>query len=36
LFASDGFHPNLKAHALWGERIAALALPLIGSPAHTL
>jgi lysophospholipase L1-like esterase len=36
LFASDGFHPNLKAHTLWGERIAALALPLIGSPAHTL
>jgi lysophospholipase L1-like esterase len=33
LFASDGFHPNLKAHTLWGERIAALALPLIGS-AH--
>ena len=31
LFASDGFHPNLKAHTLWGERIAALALPLIGN-----
>jgi lysophospholipase L1-like esterase len=29
LFASDGFHPNLKAHTLWGEEIAALALPLI-------
>jgi lysophospholipase L1-like esterase len=29
LFASDGFHPNSKAHALWGERLAALALPLI-------
>jgi lysophospholipase L1-like esterase len=36
LFASDGFHPNLKAHTLWGETIAALALPLLGSPAHTL
>jgi lysophospholipase L1-like esterase len=31
LFASDGFHPNLKAHTLWGEEIAALALPLIDS-----
>jgi lysophospholipase L1-like esterase len=31
LFASDGFHPNLLAHRLWGEEIAALALPLIGS-----
>ena len=29
LFASDGFHPNRKAHTLWGERLAALALPLI-------
>ncbi len=29
LFASDGFHPNLQAHTLWGEEIAALALPLI-------
>jgi lysophospholipase L1-like esterase len=29
LFASDGFHPNPKAHAIWGENIAALALPLI-------
>ncbi len=29
LFASDGFHPNLLAHSLWGEEIAALALPLI-------
>jgi lysophospholipase L1-like esterase len=29
LFAADGFHPNLKAHTLWGEEIAALALPLI-------
>src|SRR5262249_35140390 len=27
LFASDGFHPNARAHALWGEEIAALALP---------
>jgi lysophospholipase L1-like esterase len=31
LFASDGFHPNLRAHTLWGEEIAALALPLIGA-----
>jgi lysophospholipase L1-like esterase len=31
LFASDGFHPNLKAHTLWGEEIASLALPLIGA-----
>jgi lysophospholipase L1-like esterase len=30
LFASDGFHPNPRAHSLWGEKIAALALPLIG------
>jgi lysophospholipase L1-like esterase len=29
LFAADGFHPNPKAHAIWGENIAALALPLI-------
>jgi lysophospholipase L1-like esterase len=29
LFASDGFHPNQRAHAVWGEKIAALALPLI-------
>jgi lysophospholipase L1-like esterase len=29
LFASDGFHPNLRAHTLWGEEIAALALPLL-------
>jgi GDSL-like Lipase/Acylhydrolase family len=29
LFAEDGFHPNPRAHALWGERIAALALPLV-------
>jgi lysophospholipase L1-like esterase len=29
LFASDGFHPNLRAHTLWGEEIAVLALPLI-------
>jgi lysophospholipase L1-like esterase len=29
LFAQDGFHPNPRAHALWGERIAALALPLV-------
>jgi lysophospholipase L1-like esterase len=30
LFASDGFHPNSKAHQLWGEKLAALALPLVG------
>jgi lysophospholipase L1-like esterase len=30
LFASDGFHPNRRAHAIWGEEIAALALPLVG------
>jgi lysophospholipase L1-like esterase len=29
LFAADGFHPNQRAHALWGEELAALALPLI-------
>ena len=29
LFACDGFHPNRRAHAIWGEEIAALALPLI-------
>jgi lysophospholipase L1-like esterase len=29
LFARDGFHPNPLAHALWGEKIAALALPLV-------
>ena len=28
LFAPDGFHPNSQAHSLWGEKIAALALPL--------
>jgi lysophospholipase L1-like esterase len=27
LFASDGYHPNSKGHRLWGEKIAALALP---------
>lgn len=32
LFASDGFHPNVQAHALWGEEIAALALPLVQAP----
>jgi lysophospholipase L1-like esterase len=31
LFASDGFHPNQRAHAIWGEEIAALALPLVDS-----
>jgi lysophospholipase L1-like esterase len=29
LFAPDGFHPNSEAHSLWGEKIAALALPLV-------
>ena len=29
LFSSDGFHPNRQAHALWGEEIAVLALPLV-------
>ena len=29
LFASDGFHPNRRAHSLWGEKLAALALPLV-------
>jgi lysophospholipase L1-like esterase len=29
LFASDGYHPNRRAHAIWGEQIAELALPLI-------
>ena len=29
LFAEDGFHPNRQAHALWGEEIATLALPLL-------
>ena len=29
LFAPDGFHPNSQAHSLWGEKIAALALPLV-------
>ena len=30
LFSSDGFHPNTRAHAIWGEEIATLALPLVG------
>jgi lysophospholipase L1-like esterase len=29
LFACDGFHPNRRAHALWGEELATLALPLL-------
>src|SRR5439155_26417509 len=29
LFSSDGFHPNRQVHALWGEEIAVLALPLV-------
>jgi lysophospholipase L1-like esterase len=28
-FAVDGFHTNAQAHALWGEDIAALAMPLL-------
>jgi lysophospholipase L1-like esterase len=32
LFAVDGFHPNTQAHALWGEEIASLALPLLARP----
>ena len=35
LFASDGFHPNARAHGLWGEEIAALALPLLRAGAQT-
>jgi lysophospholipase L1-like esterase len=34
LFASDGFHPNARAHGLWGEEIAALALPLLSAGAQ--
>jgi lysophospholipase L1-like esterase len=30
MFACDGFHPNRRAHAIWGEEIATLALPLVG------
>lgn len=29
LFARDGFHPNRRAHTIWGEEIAALALPFV-------
>lgn len=29
LFAVDGFHPNRQAHAIWGEEIASLAMPLL-------
>jgi hypothetical protein len=29
LFACDGFHPNQRAHTIWGKQLAALALPLI-------
>jgi lysophospholipase L1-like esterase len=31
LFAKDGFHPNARAHCLWGEDLASLALPLLVS-----
>ena len=30
LFSYDGFHPNRRAHAIWGEEIATLALPFVG------
>jgi lysophospholipase L1-like esterase len=36
LFAGDGFHPNARAHALWGEEIAALALPLLPDCGRSL
>jgi lysophospholipase L1-like esterase len=29
LFACDGFHPNPRAHAIWGQEVAMLARPLI-------
>jgi lysophospholipase L1-like esterase len=29
LFLHDGFHPNRRAHAIWGEELATLALPLV-------
>ena len=29
LFACDGFHPNRRAHVIWGEEFAKLALPLL-------
>ena len=29
LFAHDGFHPNRQAHAIWGKKIALLALPFV-------
>jgi lysophospholipase L1-like esterase len=29
LFAEDGFHPNARAHDLWGEDLALLALPML-------
>ena len=32
LFACDGFHPNRRAHAIWGEEIAALS---IAAGVHT-
>ncbi|MPZ37016.1 MAG: SGNH/GDSL hydrolase family protein [Rhizobiales bacterium] len=32
LFSCDGFHPNRRAHAIWGDEIAALALPFVESP----
>lgn len=32
-FCPDGFHPSPRAHAVWGEILAALALPLVALPA---
>ncbi len=37
LFGCDGFHPNRRAHAIWGEELATLALPMLpgtGRNAH--
>ena len=35
LFACDGFHPNPRAHAIWGQEIAMLARPLIDERAKS-
>lgn len=29
-FCPDGFHPSVRAHDIWGQMLAALALPLLG------
>lgn len=29
-FCPDGFHPSVRAHDVWGQMLAALALPLLG------